>query len=657
MILMMTTGIGVAYGDEPSVEGMIERAAEADDAPDASTALPEPTTRAVNVDVQWRMWKRSLSDGDPGFSQLETLQADAQSLGRPSLPYHQLALLYELQRGDEHGLEADDIGDLRDSAHELAPHLPYAKLEAARHHLELDPGSLYRAIPPYIEGVIHGYQWFDTRIGWALKFALLVLMATGIGFLGFILGQLLRYFGIAAYDGTRILPRGFSSTQTVILLVAVVLVPGLLLQSPMLSMLLLLLLVIPFQQLNERMVSVFFLALLAALPFVDDRLEELVIYPGSDAQELLHAHYHGCDEPCRQWLTSTVDDEAGVASYIERSDRFRSGQHDALDELATWFDEHDPATQNAELAGHWLNLEGAVLIARGDSDEAIEILERAADADTTNPAPWFNIGRAYQLLDEEAASHQAIENAFNRDLEGVSRQANFSRRGPHSFLMIQPLEGSQIWRQHRPGTDDVPSLIEPVWAVVAGDQIDFGATTWLGLAGILLVLLTLPLYLKRRVSSPCPKCGLARDPTETDETGDHHYCTPCYQTFVSGASLDYHARVHSEATLGRRDRLQQFLRRALSMTPGVGHIVAGHAIRGILALVIVLVGVLILIYPLGPTGAWRGAFALFREHWAGQAAIAWMLISIGASVGLTGMLRGIRPTRRKAAPPDQKEQR
>ena len=641
-----------ADAQQQSIEGLLEGASERG-VTDDDGRLPEPTASRVNLEVRWQSWQRGIADGDPKFSDLETLRSNAVSLGIPSLPYHQLAVLYEARRADELGLRDGQAIELRRTAHDFAPHLPYAKLETAQARLSGDLSSSYRAIPTYINGLQQGYLWLDTRIEWGLKIALWLLMALGAVFLGFVLGQLLRYFGITAYDGTRVLPRGFSSTQTVILLVALVLVPGLLLQSPLMSLLLLLLLIVPFQQLNERLVSCLFFALLAALPFVDDRLGEFLIYPDSEAQQVAHAHYHGCDDECRDGLDAIADTDRGVARYVERVDRFRDGSHETMQQLSEWFDEYEPHRHDDSLAGHWLNLEGAVQIALGKHQEAIDTLDRAVELDTDSPAPWFNQGRAYQLKDQQSASHRAMQNAFGRDLDAVSRKADFSDRDPHSFLMIEPADATSIWSEHRPEADDAPSLLTPGWTIIAGDRLDLDMALWLGLGAIAVTLLTIPLVLGRRVSSPCPKCGLARDPTETAETGHHHYCRPCYETFVSGASLDYHARVHSEATLGRRDRLQRFLRRAFSLvTPGVGHILGGHALRGTIALGALATGIFILVYPMGPLAAWRGPFGLFETHWAGPSLIAWMCIAVAATFGLSGLINGIHPTRKNETPAD-----
>ncbi len=644
LVTLMPTMLQADEGD-PNFEAMLERMGESS-VPDATEALPETSLSAVNVGVQWRLWQRSLDDGGPGLDELDALRHDAVSVGIPTLPYHQAAVLHTARTGQQRGLDERDMRRLIEKADALAPHLPYADLEMVHWRLDRDLSSFPRAIPAYSEGLQKTYGWLDTRIAWALKGSLFLLIALGVAFLGFLLGQLLRYFGIAAYDGTRVMPRGFSSTQTVIVLLAVVLVPGLILQSPLLSMILLLVLVTPFQQINERLVAACFFALLAALPWLDDQVGRFLDYPGSDAQRLLHAHYHGCpDDDCRTWLDGLGTEEPNLAAYVSKVDRFRTATSDDMIEIDEWLAAQD-LTSDERLAAQWLNFHGAVLIARGESEKALPVLEQASSADGEAAAPWFNKMRAHQVLGDDADSQRALEQAFALDLWATSRRMELQRRDPHSFLMIDFADSDLFWEDHAPGVDGGPGLIAPVWTVVAGEDLDFSSAPLLGFIALIALFLTLPLRLSRRVSTPCPKCGLARDPKEAEDTGHHHYCRPCYQTFVSGSSMDYHARVHSEATLGRRDRLQSGLRRIFSLiSPGVGHIMGGHAIRGTIVLFLITTGLLLILMPHGPAGTWRSAFELFRFDWVGQNIVAWLLISIGGSLALTGLLRGIEPTR------------
>ena len=647
-------GPAIGHADEvPSVEAMLQQAETGDALPQESDALPEASQAQTNIRLQWRIWLQSLTDGDPALDELFLLRQSAQSGGIPALPHHQMALIAHLKSPEaQQAFSPQDIDDLLRRSQQLSPHLPYGSLERSRWLFEHDPTSIYQAFPAYISGLISGFEWLDTRLAWLLRLALIALIAVSATLTGFLLAQLLRYFGVTAYDGTRLLPRGFSSTQTVILLIALVLVPGLLLQSPLLSLLVLALMVMPFQQLNERFVALIFFALLAALPWIDGQVGQMASYPGSDAQHLLHASYHGCgDDPqCRQRLETSSEGGDELALLVERTEEFRQASTDDLRKLLSWLEGHSLAA-DPSLEAHWLNLKGATAIAIGQSEDALTSLELATQRNDQLVAPWFNKARAHQILGDDGANQRSLEQAFYRDLRRTSAHLDFDRRDPHSFLMLSHIDSNHFWAYHRRQADASPTLIRPFWEILAGPRMPFEWSTPMGLIAILLLFLTAPLYLRRKVSTPCPKCGLARDPTDSEDTGHHHYCRPCYQTFVSGASLDYHARVHTEVTLGRRDRLQRWMRRFFSLvTPGLGHVLGGHALRGTLTFFLVLFGLFLLLFPQGPLGAWLAPLELISADWIGQRLTAYVLMAIALFVGVIGALRGIEATRLATRP-------
>lgn len=612
---------------------------ESENSPAENSYLPDSTASPINIGVQWRLWKQVARDGQIGNSELQALTNNAMSLGIPSLPSYQAAVLAS-HRAGQYKFPDADLESLYEESIHLATHLPYPHFEIAALRLKSSITSIGRAFPPYLEGLKLTATWLDHRVNWKLKGAIALLLALGIGFLGFIFAQLLRYFGIAAYDGTRVLPRGFSSTQTVILLIALVLVPGLLFQSPLLSIVLLLFLVIPFQQLNERIISALFLAVLATLPQIDQEIGRLLTYPGSDTQRLLHANMEGCHEECLPWLENQAKKDPDVAGFILATHLFRTVPNAELSRVEQLI-ENRPA--NTQLRGEWLTLQGATEIARGQADEALQTLRSATEALPQSPTPYFNEMRALQILGQTDESYVVLDQALRRNMAVVSRRLQVTRTDRASYLMLPPVSHHTLWNVHASTDEPLPSVIAPIWTVLAGPKVDRYWGLPMGAAGLLLLLLTLPLYLSRKVSTPCPKCALARDPTEAEDTNHHHYCLPCYQTFVEASQLDYHVRIHSEATLGRRDRLQSFLRRALSIVlPGTGHILAGHATRGFVTLMTAVLGALLLIWP---QTLWRIPGELFQADWVGQAWIGWIALSIGVSVGLAGLVRGIEPTR------------
>lgn len=638
MFMLCALVPGQALAQDASMERMIERLGE-QDVQAGSGALAPSTVAPLNLEVQWRLWLTLIESGEPGINELQALRDDALSLGRVSLPEHALAVLAVARARDRYGLSPTDAEALLTMAMTMAPELPYPALELARQRIH-DQGAPHRAIAPFVEGVRRGMNSPDVCMAWVLKFAIFALLSVLVGLGAFMLAQLLRYFGVAAYDGTRWLPRGFSSNQTVIVLVALVIVPGLLLRSPLASLLIMLALVIPFQQLNERAVSAFFLAVVLALPSLDVALSRMVLFPGSPAQTLAHEHLRGCDEAC---LARLEEGTTPAQEYAAAVALFRTGTPEAMARVVELAEAATPTSRLFK--AQWANLQGAALIAQAESEAALDHLERAEMLLPQAPEPHFNRMRALQLSGDEEGGYDALDQAVRHGLESVGRYLDTGRRDANSLLMIIPLQSAQIWEEHLVYTETISSIsmISPFWQALAGPQLPLSLAPYLGGAGLLWLFLTLQPYLRQRVSTPCPKCGLARDPEDARELGGHHYCLPCYQTFVSGATLDYHARVQSETTLGRRDRFQSFLRRSLSLLlPGTGHVLGGHALRGTLAFMALSFGAFWL---MNPMGLWRPPAELFHEGWAGQQAVAWVLIGLGVLVGLWGLFAGVDPTR------------
>jgi hypothetical protein len=164
----------------------------------------------------------------------------------------------------------------------------------------------------------------------------------------------------------------------------------------------------------------------------------------------------------------------------------------------------------------------------------------------------------------------------------------------------------------------------------------------LGWLGLIVLGLGAPLALGRKTSTPCPKCGLPRDPKLAEaKTGNHHLCINCYKTFVTGAGLDYHARIYNERVLGRRQSLLGLARRVLSIvTPGLGHHLAGRADVGFPLTFIMVFGALLIWRPLGIV---RPAQEIVWSHWAGEVVIAWVLVVIGAVIAFNAAGQDIDP--------------
>ncbi|MFU8804931.1 MAG: tetratricopeptide repeat protein [Bradymonadaceae bacterium] len=640
---LSVSSVSFAQTFDADIEGMIENMDLSQRAPTRGPIGPT-TVPAVNMDVHWRLWKQVVASGQWNTTALDALRNDARSLGYHNLPVHSMAVVATARTPEVLAMGTPRTNDFYVAAQGLAPDLPYPYLEHAAFLIREDPAALPTVLRVYMTGLNKASSWLDTRAAWELKLVLLALAAMLIAGFLFLFTQLMRYFGIAAYDAARILPKGFSSNQTVILLVALVVVPGLLMQSPLLSLLILLVTVGLFQQLNERFVTVLLFAVIGLLPIADRHLATLITYPGSDAQTFLHAQYIHCNQTCIEGLRAEVEAQENpseVLLYTYWLAQFRTGQPARLAEVLQALEAR--TAPQTPVRGYMDNLRGAILIAMDRPDEAIPILERARDElPPSSASAVYNLMRAYQLDDQPEAAERARGEAIARDLDVVLSRGSMERRDVNTVLVTEPLPPHLFREVHRGAAPGTISTIEPVWKALAGDKVPLSWSFFLGIGGIILVVGSSGLRLTGRTSTPCPRCGLARDPEDDEAMGHHHFCLPCYRTFVASSDLEYEARVHNENVLGRRHRLQNIMRRAFSvLLPGTGHAIAGHALLGFGVLFTISFFALLIWQPLG---LWRSPYEFFTDSPMGQTTLAWVVVALCACLGLAGAFRDIEPT-------------
>lgn len=629
---------------ERDMEAMIKNMDLSQRAPVSRGALTAPLVLPANLDVHWRLWRQVVSGGQWTTAPLEGLRNDSLSLGYHSLPVHAMGVVATSRSPEVRALGSTRVQEYYFAAQALAPDLPYPYLDHAAYLFKEDPAAIPTALRAYFKGIEKSWTWLDTRAALELNLVRLALMAMLISAFLFLFTQLMRYFGIAAYDSARALPRGFSSNQTVVLLVALVVVPGLIAQSPLLSLIILLATISVFQQTDERVITVLIFACLALLPLADRHMSTLLTYPGSEAQTLLHAQYIHCDARCIDDLEGRVQ-SAEVASdalrYTYWLARARTGQPSLWPDLLEEMENH--RTSSTQAMGYIDNLRGAVLIAQGKPDEAIPVLESARqNLPASSAAASYNLMRAYQLTDEEDAAERARAEALSRDLYGVLARSRVERRDINSMLILEPMATSILWELHRAEPKASISLVQPAWRALAGENIPLDGAFFLGILGAFIALGGVGLRLSGRTSTPCPRCGLARDPEDSERMGHHHYCHPCYRTFVSPEGFDYEARVHNEAVLGRRAQVQTIMRRFFSLIlPGTGHALAGQALLGftvLLSLSFFAIGLL------QPTNLWRSPFEFFTLNPYGEHVLSWIVIALCLLTGLLGAWRDIAPT-------------
>lgn len=624
---------------DPSMDELLEQMKVEGKAFDKSP-VPKSSLTGVNLKVHWKLWKRIYGAGKPGVDELEALSHDGRSLGWRNQPAYAMAVA-ALATGQD---DPEVARAMFESAEQLAPELPYPYLLHASYVLRTDIAKFPEWLRTWMSGVSTGAGWLDTSFPWALKLFAYLLLALAGAFGVFVFGQLLRNFGVVAYDLARAMPRGFSSNQTAIVLVALVVVPGLMLRSPLASVLILAALVTFVQLKQERWISVLLFALIAALPYADRTMAALGSYQGSVTQRSFRAQWIHCGDGCREGLDALAASHADDP-YIRYAALYAAYRDGGKANMRRVVEEVDAVEWPGELSGYAHNLQGAAQVALGRPKKAFDVLETARDEQRESAAPSFNLMRARQMTDELEAASNALEEASSRDLDTVTEYLRFDRRDTNSFLIVEATPRRLLWMRHFEtsfSADEKPiSPIAPFWTTAAGEnlRLDEHATP-IGLAGILLTLLGFGLG--RRTSTPCPRCGMARDPVDAAKrSANHLYCYPCYKTFVMGAQMDYDARVHNEKVLGRRETMQRGMRRLGDLVlPGLGHHVAGHAVAGwFMSLAVAFAAAMIV----RPHGIIRPTQELVASNWSGQITIAWIIGGFVVLVALQTALRDVPP--------------
>lgn len=640
--LTITPPSALAQEVEPGLDKMLEKA-DLEVKGEVTPKIVKSSVEPISLRVHWRLYKRVISEGKSGADELGALREDATSVGYEGLPdvaYAAMTLI-EQERAAGRLPTAQAIESLR-AVEQLVPSMPHPRLARARLTLSTDPARLPEAARAWSQGAQLALKSPDSLLPASLNLALLAVAATLVTALIFLLSQLVRQFGVVAYDLARALPAGFSSNQATILLLALILLPGLLLQSPLLAAAVLLLALSAVQLPSERAVTIAIFALLAALPLVDEKLSRSLLFTGSPEHTLMTAQHTYCPKACIEALPKELPGAAApLAVYTHALVSWRAGKLDAPlalePALESWT---DPVVR-----GRGYNLLGAAYMVAEKGEEALAAFNKAEALNPTSPAPSFNAMRAHQLLGQTEAANAALTRANARDLYIVTDRLDIKRKDHNSYIFVEPLPAMRFWTaaQARLAAEPAPPIIGQLWPYLAGSNLPLSSAHIIGLVGILFAAAGAGLVKKGKTSSPCPRCGMARDPHDAKRTGGHPECLLCYQTFVGGVRLDFGTKLAAEKLLASRSSTQRSMRRlGAAVLPGSGHMLAGRAISG--ALIAWTLGMgLALIYT--PRGIWRGAGDLMGQDWTGISVLGWPLILLAAIATFWAASRGVEPVR------------
>ena len=645
---------------DASMERMVE-ALDFDRGLNDRARLGPSEVQPANLGVQWQLITRVLSQGEEAAHEIQALRALQVSLGVVNAPDSMFAAIAIIERAHAEGrLSTQAALQSLSAAATLAPELPHAHFARARLIARHAPSRLGQGTRSLWLGYKKGLTYEESRRPLWFDVTLYALLGALGAALMLLCTQTVRYFSVLSYDAARVLPRGVSSVQATLALLALVLTPGLLVQSPLLSLAVLLALLAIVQQPRERLASIACFALLASLPSIDHQLATALSWNTSPSRELFLAQHRRCDERCarrvalaHRELKGSQDRSDPMLDHTAWLLSYRRGELDALLGPAGITSEQVSAWPEP-MRGHGLALLGAALLAADRPEEALEPLQLAEVELDDSAAPSLNLMRAYQVLNDRELARDALSRASSRQLEVVVQRLDLERRDVNSAVLVEPLPGAMFWAHHlKRAAPRQAAVLEPLWPSLAGPHLPFESSLWIGLGGALLGLLTLPLTLTSRCSTPCPSCGLARDPRDGATSSNHPYCLNCYEAFVMGATMSYDERVASDAMLHGRRRRQALARRYSSLlVPGAGHALAGYGLIGMAMATAACTSAAILFKP---RGFWRSPVALLRSDWFGLKVLALLVLLALLAAALWVMRAGLLPlparTRSCSPPP------
>ena len=619
----------------PDQGALLKRASEQVEQ-DKGKPIGPSAVRPLTVNVQWQLWKQVVIDGKDGAQELVTLRQSLVSTGQRNHLSFTLGAIAWLKQADVSGEQA-----ARASANlwMISPDMPHGYLAHAYWTLRHNTGAIGPLTESIFKGVPRLWTWPDMGTMWRYNFMGVLLLGLLLASAGFLLTQTIRHFGTLCFDASRLLPKTLTQTQTTLLLLALIILPGLVLGSVLLSALTLLTLLGVVQQVRERVVTLGLMGLLAALPLIEERMSHEATFHTSDAHVMFEAQYLTCDAACEARLDamSAQRPKDSVLAYTQLLLALRKGQPQA--QLQGWSEARVRAMP-ASIQPAAMNLYGASLAARMQHAEATKILKLAASMDATHAGPHLNLMRVAQAqgLDDDISVH--IRRANELNLMGTTAFLALKRRDTNSMLWVDPLP-FEVFMQHSVHVERVNTLpvISRLWPSLAGTSVPFAWSVYLGAGGFLVVLLSMGLVLKTKVSTPCPKCGLPRAPEDGARSGDHPYCSVCYRTYIDGVSLSPQERANSEDRIASRQATRRLLTRVLSVgLPGSGHVLMGQAVLGFVVSAVFSVG---LLFILEPHGVWPASHALLEVDWFGTRALSWLCLLGALFVGLLGAWRGI----------------
>jgi hypothetical protein len=557
--------------------------------------LPTPTVTARGLANRWMTFRSAEPGSAEERAAFEAVRLGALELGVANLADHARTLLLDASEAP-----APRAAQLTEWAALLAPdsaEVASAQLDA---QWSQAPWSVLALARRALDARAAALDTPEARLRMeADRWRLLLWLAVALA-LCFSAAQVVRYFGLAAYDIASRLGHVVGLGWARALLLLAVALPAALVGSPLVALLVVLVLLWPYQRRAERVLTGAALLCMAAVPLLVGQLAATQAASPAQASFYHRAQSDLCDQPCAARLQEVSEAETDNPLGRFTAALLASRRGTTAELTHAWNLLRDPFDPPLEDAAQLLR--GNVLAASGRAHQALGHYRPLTEAEGVHPAiriaATFNAYRSLQDQGADSTAATFLEAAQGLDREGVIAFIEGAQRQANRWYMNPALPADLIVEAAgqlgaHPTAAGVRELSRPLLGSLS--RAAFLAVLAAGIA--LIALLTL---WQRRLepSRSCPQCGMVMSPREAPVQAAAGYCPDCYTLYMEGAALDLETRRALEARVTRHDHTRRSTTIVANILgAGLGFVIRGSVAVGAPFLVLAVVGVVALVAP------------------------------------------------------------
>ena len=235
--------------------------------------------------------------------------------------------------------------------------------------------------------------------------------------------------------------------------------------------------------------------------------------------------------------------------------------------------------------GH-INL-GNIYFILNNLGEAISEYRKAESRDSSNPAIYYNLSKAYLHQFKFQQATEMLSKASRLDQDFVTHKTEIQSSEPYRMLVDVVFPKSWLWDEF-PGLIEKAKLIQNENWKSLGKGLNIQGTITATAISILLMLIFPIIKKKWDLSFFCVMCG---QPTvlsmRKTEGKNRKFCTHCQLVFLKKGQVEQKVRDRKMREINNRNRIRWTSTFALAILyPGTGEVFTEHCLRGGILLVI-----------------------------------------------------------------------